>query len=291
MAILVLAPYRDHPRFRHKPLGDAVDRAIAWVRALQCSDGGWAAFDKDNNDSFLTKIPFCDFGEALDPSSVDVTAHVLEAFAEAGIGQDDPAVQRALQYIWDEQEADGSWWGRWGVNYIYGTAAVLPALRKLGVDMRDERVMKAADWIANKQQSSGGWGETCASYMDTGLAGRGRPTASQTAWALMSLLAVGRSQDRRPVEDGLTFLVDHQRDGTWDEPDYTGTGFPGYGVGQHINLDNDGVEDDLNQSTELSRGFMINYHLYRHYFPMMAMGRARGYLHRLGNEPEGGVDA
>ncbi|MBB4211855.1 squalene-hopene/tetraprenyl-beta-curcumene cyclase [Rhodothalassium salexigens DSM 2132] len=285
VAIMVLAPYRDHPRFKDRGIGAAVDRAIAWLRAMQCSNGGWGAFDKDNDDPFLTKIPFCDFGEVLDPPSVDVTAHILEAFAVAGYGTDDPTVQRALKFLWDQQESDGSWWGRWGVNYVYGTGAVLPALARIGVDMRDERVLKAADYLAATQDADGGWGETCASYMDPSLSGKGEATASQTAWGLMGLLAVGRGQDRKAVERGVGYLLDSQQDGSWHEDQYTGTGFPGYGVGKLIDLKKDKLEDDLNQSTELSRGFMINYHMYRHYFPMTALGRAKDYLRRTPNEP------
>ena len=256
-----------------------------WILGLQCRKGGWAAFDKNNDKNILTKIPFCDFGEALDPPSIDVTAHVIEAFAALGYGRSHPAIARALDFMRKEQEPDGSWWGRWGVNYIYGTAAALPALKQIGEDMRAPYILRAADWIVSKQNDDGGWGETCGSYMDPSLAGTGPSTASQTAWGLMSLLAVDRTQDRAAIHRGLNFLTNTQTGGTWHEPEYTGTGFPGYGLGQRINLNKKGLSDDLYQSTELSRGFMINYNLYRHYFPVMALGRARPYLQRRANEP------
>jgi len=285
VAILVLAPYRHDPKWQAKGLDKAIERAVNWIIAMQSKNGGWGAFDKDNDKTILTKIPFCDFGEALDPPSVDVTAHIIEAFAALGYDRTHPAVARGLDFIRKEQEPDGSWWGRWGVNYIYGTAAALPALKQIGEDMRAPYVLRAADWIISRQNEDGGWGETCASYMDPGLAGKGDSTASQTAWALMSLLAVARPEDRKVVEKGLNYLTSKQSDGTWTEHEFTGTGFPGYGLGQRINLKKQGLENDLYQSTELSRGFMINYNLYRHYFPVMAMGRARPYLDRLANEP------
>lgn len=285
VAIIVLAPYRTDPKWKAKGLDKAIDRAVNWVLAMQSKGGGWGAFDKDNDKKILTKIPFCDFGEALDPPSIDVTAHVIEAFAALGYGRTHPAIARALDFMRKEQEPDGSWWGRWGVNYVYGTAAALPALKQIGEDMRAPYILRAADWIVSKQNDDGGWGETCGSYMDPSLAGTGPSTASQTAWGLMSLLAVDRAQDRAAIERGLGFLTKTQTEGTWREPEYTGTGFPGYGLGQRINLNKKGLTDDLYQSTELSRGFMINYNLYRHYFPVMALGRARPYLQRLANEP------
>ncbi len=257
--------------------GERIERAIAlgvqWLIAMQCEGGGWGAFDKDNDKKFLTKIPFCDFGEALDPPSVDVTAHIVEAFGKLGLGKDHPSMVRALEYLRREQEKDGSWFGRWGVNYIYGTGAVLPALEAIGEDMTAPYVTRAADWLLTRQQSSGGWGESCASYMDATMSGRGKATASQTAWALMGLIAVNRPEDRDAIERGLAFLIERQQGGTWAEPEYTGTGFPGYGVGATIKLGDPLLTERLKQGPELSRAFMINYNLYRHYFPLMAMGR------------------
>lgn len=253
----------------------AIDLGVDWLIAMQCRNGGWGAFDKDNDKKFLTKIPFCDFGEALDPPSVDVTAHVVEAFGKLGIGKDHPSVVRALDYLRREQEADGSWFGRWGVNYIYGTGAVLPALAAIGEDMASPHVARACDWLVSRQQPDGGWGESCGSYMDPALSGRGTATASQTAWALMGLIAANRAADRDAIEKGIAFLIERQKQGTWEEPEYTGAGFPGYGVGATIKLGDPLLQERLKQGPELSRAFMINYNLYRHYFPMMAMGRWR----------------
>lgn len=254
----------------------ALELAEEWVRGMQCSNGGWAAFDRDNNSVIVTKIPFCDFGEVLDPPSVDVTAHVVEALAALGRDKNDPAVSRALAYIKSEQEPSGSWFGRWGVNHIYGTAAVLPALAAIGEDMTVSYVRRAAEWLVRHQNSDGGWGESCGSYMEDALRGRGESTASQTAWALLALLAVGGSDYAEVIRRGLDYLLEAQENGSWSEPQYTGTGFPGYGVGERTNLKKAGAS--LGQGSELARGFMINYNLYRHYFPLLAFGRAQQHF-------------
>ena len=237
VALIALAPFRNEPKWRERGIEDAIERGIDWLIGMQSEGGGWGAFDKDNNKEILTKIPFCDFGEALDPPSVDVTAHVVEAFGKLGLPRSHPTIVSALDYLRREQEPDGAWFGRWGVNYIYGTGAVLPALAAIGEDMSQPYIGRACDWIVARQQENGGWGESCASYMDREAAGRGNPTASQTAWALMALLAADRPQDRAAIENGCLFLMRHQADGTWIEPEYTGTGFPGYGVGQTIKLE------------------------------------------------------
>jgi len=272
VALIVLARYRrlvgDTSR-----VDEAIDLAVEWMLAMQCENGGWGAFDRDNDSRFLTKIPFADFGELLDPPSVDVTAHVLEALALLGYRTGDRPVARALAYIMREQEPQGSWFGRWGVNHIYGTAAVLPALEAIGEDMNQPHVRKAAQWLVNHQNEDGGWGESPASYMDDGLRGVGDSTASQTAWALMALVAVGDRTYNNAIRRGVKFLVATQRDGTWEEPQYTGTGFPGYSVGERVDLK--GKTGELRQGIELQRAFMINYSLYRHYFPMIALGRVR----------------
>ncbi len=255
---------------------EAIDKAVRWMIGFQCRNGGWAAFDKDNTSEWVTKIPFCDFGEVLDPPSVDVTAHVLEALGLNGYTAADPVVARALEYVLEEQEDDGSWFGRWGVNHIYGTAAVLPGLEAIGEDMNQAHVRKAADWVASKQNKDGGWGETCASYMDDNLRGVGDSTASQTGWALMALIATGSDDYNDSIRRGVEWLQETQlENGSWDEPYYTGTGFPGYGVGHRIDLQGD---PNTHQGRELARGFMINYNMYRHYFPLMALGRARRHL-------------
>ena len=278
VALIVLArlpePHRSSPRARA-----AIERALQWTLGLQSSNGGWAAFDKDNDKLIITKIPFCDFGEALDPPSADVTAHVLEALGLLGMRREHPALARAHRYLLAEQEEDGSWFGRWGVNHIYGTAAVLPALATIGEDMSAPHVQRAATWVVQHQNPDGGWGETCASYMDESLRGQGPSTASQTAWALMALLAVGAQEHDEAISRGLRYLIDTQReDGTWDEPYYTGTGFPGYGFGARMDFRDEQTKERIAQGTELQRGFMINYNLYRHYFPLMALGRAKAHF-------------
>ena len=259
---------------------EAIDRAVEWTLGMQSKNGGWAAFDKDNAKTFLAKIPFADFGEALDPPSADVTAHILEMMGQLGYGPDNPAVAKALDYLLNEQEADGPWFGRWGVNYIYGTGSVLPALEALGWNMRSEVVRSAVAWLEEHQNPDGGWGETCASYVVPTSRGRGPSTPSQTAWALISLLAAGDAASSA-VARGVEYLTRSQlADGSWEEPYFTGTGFPGYGVGQRL----DGYlspDDPGFQGAELPAGFMINYHMYRNYWPLMALGR---YRHAIGTQ-------
>ena len=223
----------------------AIDRALTWTTGMQSRDGGWAAFDVDNTSRLPTKLPFCDFGEVIDPPSADVTAHVVEALAHQGRAGS-PECRRGIQWLRDAQEADGSWFGRWGVNHLYGTGAVVPALIAAGVPASDPAIRRAVAWLERVQQPGGGWGEDLRSYVDPSWIGRGAPTASQTAWALLALLAAG---ERGPaVTAGVRWLVETQRpDGTWDEPQYTGTGFPW--------------------------DFSINYHLYRLVFPVSALGR------------------
>jgi squalene-hopene/tetraprenyl-beta-curcumene cyclase len=222
----------------------AIDRAVEWVVGMQCSDGGWGAFDVDNTQELCRQLPFCDFGELIDPPSADVTAHVVEMLAK--LGREHDAVERGVQWLLGAQEPDGSWYGRWGANYVYGTGAVVPALVLAGLGPDHPALRRAVAWLEAHQNSDGGWGEDIRSYEDPTQAGRGTSTASQSAWALLALLAIG---DRsRAVERGVEFLISTQRqDGSWDEPWYTGTGFPG--------------------------AFYINYHLYRLVFPISALGR------------------
>jgi len=250
----------------------AIERGIKWLLAMQSRNGGWASFDKDNTRTFLAKIPFADFGELLDPPSVDVTAHIVEMLGRLGYRKEFPPVARALTYIKEEQEADGCWFGRWGVNYVYGTGAVVPALEAIGEDMSQPYVRRAVDWLVEYQNADGGWGESCASYADPSLRGQGPSTASQTAWALMALLAAGQAS-HPATQGGVRYLVESQREeGCWDEPQFTGTGFPGYGVGHRLaRAPKPGEAGYL--GIELPAGFMINYHLYRNYWPLMALGR------------------
>ncbi len=266
-----LAPEEEEQRQR------AIRRGIAWVLAMQSRNGGWAAFDKDNTAQLVAKLPFCDFGEVLDPPSADVTAHVLEMLGRLSYSRDHPAVRRGLTFLKGKQETDGCWFGRWGVNYIYGCGAALPALEALGENMNQSTVRRAVDWLVARQNPDDGWGETCASYRQPELRGRGESTASQTAWALMGLLAAGEGL-HLATQRGVAFLVERQReDGTWDEPFFTGCGFPGYGIGDQPERYPQ-AKDANYQGPELSNGFMIKYHMYRNYFPLMALGRYRAFL-------------
>jgi squalene-hopene/tetraprenyl-beta-curcumene cyclase len=226
------------------PVDDAVNRGLDWMVGMQSSDGGWGAFDADNCRWLVRDLPFCDFGEVIDPPSADVTAHAIETLAE--LGRSNP---RGLEWLLASQEADGSWFGRWGVNYVYGTGAAVPALIAAGIPATDVRIERAVDWLENHQNPDGGWGEDCRSYDDPAWIGRGESTASQTAWALLALHAAGETGDA--VRAGVQFLIDTQRsDGGWDEKQYTGTGFPS--------------------------DFYINYEMYRLVFPIMALARCAG---------------
>ncbi|MEY8037801.1 squalene--hopene cyclase [Saccharopolyspora cebuensis] len=224
----------------------AIRRGTRWLRGMQSRDGGWAAFDADNTRTTLRKLPFCDFGEVIDPPSADVTAHVVEALAVLG-RTEDQAVRRGVRWLLDNQEEGGSWFGRWGANHLYGTGAVVPALVRAGLPTDHPALCRAVRWVEEHQNADGGWGEDLRSYRDPAWIGRGDSTPSQTGWALLALLAVGR-HDTDAVRRGVEFLTASQRpDGGWDEPQFTGTGFPG--------------------------DFYINYHLYRVIFPLTALGR------------------
>ncbi len=230
---------------------DAIDRAVEWVEGMQSEGGGWGAFDADNTRALVRALPFLDFGEVIDEPSADVTAHTLEMLA--AVGRADSETARAgLSWLLGQQEADGSWFGRWGVNHVYGTGAALPALAAMGVAAGEPPICRAVAWLESHQNDDGGWGEDPRSYDDAAWIGRGDSTASQTAWALLGLHAAGeRLSDSAAVERGVAWLIATQRsDGTWDEPQYTGTGFPS--------------------------DYYINYHLYRLTFPIMALSRCAG---------------
>ena len=251
---------------------EAIERGVNWVLALQSDNGGWGAFDKNNNRTYVSRLPFSDFGEVLDPSSVDVTAHILEMLGRLGYPLDFPPARRAYEYIRSEQEDDGSWFGRWGVNHIYGVSAVLTGLAAIGEDMDQPYIRRAAEWLLDHQNEDGGWGESCGSYVDSALRGVGPSTASQTAWAVLALIAAG-DLDCKGIERSLEYLVRTQKaDGTWDEPYFTGTGFPGYRQGEPPKQMPKPGEFGF-QGLDMPGGFMINYHMYRNYWPLMALGR------------------
>ena len=273
LALLVLAKLRKISGELGPRIETAIERGLAWTLAMQCRNGGWAAFDRDNDKAIISTIPFCNFGEALDPPSVDVTAHVIEALGELGWSKDRPEVAKAMAFIEKEQEPEGSWFGRWGCNHVYGTGAVLPALKAIGAEMSAANIRKATDWLIDKQNADGGWGESCESYMDASKIGRGPSTPTQTAWAIMALQAAGGFD--QAIARGFDHLIATQtKDGTWDEAFYTATGFPGYGVGARTELRDPKLAEKLGQGPELSRGFMISFNMYRHYFPMIALARA-----------------
>lgn len=233
-------------------LQTAIERGIKWCLGMQSKNGGWGAFDKDNSKHILNKIPFADLEALIDPPTADLTGRMLELMGTFGYPRDYPAAVRALEFIKRAQEPQGPWWGRWGVNYIYGTWSVLSGLQAMGEDPAQQYIRKAVNWLKTKQNSDGGWGETCESYHDTALAGIGESTPSQTAWALLALMAAGEAGSPS-VERGVKHLIANQKpDGTWDEDQFTGTGFPKY--------------------------FMIKYYIYRNCFPLMALGKYRSIM-------------
>ena len=226
---------------------EAAQRGINWILAMQCKDGGWASFDKDNDRMVFQYVPFADHNAMLDPATVDITGRVLECLAAHGFTLKDKPVRRAIEFIRKQQEPDGSWFGRWGVNYIYGTMCVLRGLEAIGFDPNDAMVQQATEWLRMNQNSDGGWGESIASYDDVNLKGQGASTSSQTAWAVLGLMAGGDIRSES-LARGIAYLLDQQQaDGGWREVPYTGTGFP--------------------------RVFYLKYHAYPWYFPLMALAK------------------
>ena len=232
-------------------LGGAFRRALDWELSFQCRDGGWAAFDKNLTTPWLEDMPFADHNAILDPTCSDLTARTLELLGYIGFNPKTHCVRDAIHYLIETQEADGSWYGRWGVNYIYGTWQVLRGLRAIGYDMTQDWILRGRDWLESCQNDDGGWGETCATYENPAMKGIGKSTASQTAWAIMGICACG-DFDRPSIQRGLRFLLSSQRpDGSWEEPEITGTGFPGV--------------------------FYLKYDMYRQNFPLLALATYVNY--------------
>jgi squalene-hopene/tetraprenyl-beta-curcumene cyclase len=238
----------------------AIRRCVDWVLSMQSKDGGWAAFDRDNDMQFLNYVPFAEFMSPLDPTCPDVTAHIIEMLVEEG--SQPLAMQKAIDYLKNSQEPDGAWYGRWGVNYLYGTGLTLAALGAAGEDPQQETIQRAINWLISVQNPDGGWGESCKTYEDPRQRGSGSSTASQTAWAITGLLGAGQLHAPETLK-GIEYLLQTQKpDGSWDEAETTGTGFP--------------------------RVFYLRYDLYRNYFPLLALARYRNgsrYLDRSARNP------
>jgi squalene-hopene/tetraprenyl-beta-curcumene cyclase len=232
-----------HPNDRYQH--DSVERAIEWIFTMQCKNGGWASFDKDNTKMVFQYIPFADHNAMLDPPTVDITGRILEMLTLFGYTREDKRVQKAIEFVFKEQEPDGSWFGRWGCNYIYGTFLVLRGLEAMGVDHNEPQVLQGAEWLRMVQNPDGGWGESLMSYHDPNTRGVGESTASQTAWACLGLMAAGDTRSGS-LDRGIAYLLKTQKnDGSWWEKCYTGTGFP--------------------------KVFYLKYHMYAEYFPLMAL--------------------
>ncbi|HEX3719400.1 MAG TPA: squalene--hopene cyclase [Verrucomicrobiae bacterium] len=249
---MVLLALRKVPTDNPPRRDAAFRRGLNWMMTFQCKDGGWASFDKDCTKSILEKVPFADHNAMLDPECADITARILELLGYENFSIDHPQVAKALEFIREHQEEDGSWYGRWGVNYIYGTWQVLRGLRALGIDMRQPWILKARDWLESVQCEDGGWGERCNTYDDPVFKGLGNSTASQTAWALMGLCAFD-DPTRPSIQNGVEYLIRTQnQDGSWSESEATGTGFP--------------------------RVFYLKYDMYRNSWPLLALATYNNLL-------------
>ena len=249
---MVLMALRLIPTDDPKARDQAFQRGLKWMLTFQCKDGGWAAFDKDCTRNILTKVPFADHNAMLDPECADITARILELLGYEGYGLENPQVARALEYIRAEQEEDGSWYGRWGVNYIYGTWQVLRGLQALRLDMHQPWLLAARAWLESVQHEDGGWGERCDTYDDPVFKGQGPSTASQTAWAVMGLCAFG-DPHRPSLVHGVEYLIRAQNpDGSWSEQETTGTGFP--------------------------KVFYLKYDIYRNSWPLLALATCQKLL-------------
>ncbi len=242
---------------------EVCQRAIRWIFAMQCRNGGWGSFDKDNTKMVFENVPFADHNAMLDPPTVDITGRILEMLATYGYTQKDRQVQKAIKFIYSRQEPDGSWFGRWGVNYLYGTFLVLRGLEAIGIWNHEPQVQQAAEWVRSVQNADGGWGESCASYDNPVLRGVGPSTPSQTAWAILALLAAGDTRSDS-LAKGTRWLIDRQRaDGSWDETMGTGA-----------------ARQSVITGTGFPRVFYLAYHLYRNYFPLLALSNYKRALER-----------
>ncbi len=249
---MVLLALRNIPTQHPQKRDECFQRGLNWMMTFQCKDGGWASFDRDCTKNILEKVPFADHNAMLDPECADITARILELLAYEGWKTDHPQVKKAFDYIRSHQEPDGSWYGRWGVNYIYGTWQVLRGLRALNIDMNQPWLLKARDWLESVQHEDGGWGERCNTYDDPVFKGQGPSTASQTAWAVMGLCAFD-DPNRASLQRGVEYLIRTQNpDGSWTEHETTGTGFP--------------------------KVFYLKYDIYRNSWPLLAMATYRKIL-------------
>ena len=258
---MVLLALRKVPTDDRQRRDECFQRGLAWMMTFQCKDGGWAAFDKDCTKGVLEKVPFADHNAMLDPECADITARILELLGYESWSVEHPQVQKALRFLREHQEEDGSWYGRWGVNYIYGTWQVLRGLRALNLDMSQEWLMKACEWLESVQHEDGGWGERCNTYDDPVFKGQGPSTASQTAWAVMGLCAFD-DPDRPSLLRGIEYLIRTQNpDGSWSEDEATGTGFP--------------------------KVFYLKYDMYRNSWPLLALATFRQLLARTAARSNG----
>jgi squalene-hopene/tetraprenyl-beta-curcumene cyclase len=251
---MVLLALRKVPTDDRQKRDECLQRGLKWMLTFQCKDGGWAAFDKDCTKGVLEKVPFADHNAMLDPECADITARILELLGYEGYSVEHPQVHKALRFVRECQEEDGSWYGRWGVNYIYGTWQVLRGLRALNIDMFQPWLLKARDWLESVQHEDGGWGERCNTYDDPVFKGQGPSTASQTAWAVMGLCAFD-DPHRPSIQRGIEYLIRAQNtDGSWTEHETTGTGFP--------------------------KVFYLKYDMYRNSWPLLAMATFRNLVER-----------
>lgn len=244
MVLMALAKTGDVPG-----KNEACERALKWLRGMQGRDGGWASFDVNNNRRMFNHIPFADHNAMLDPSTSDITARILEMMSFFGRSQKDRFCRKAIGFLRREQDPDGSWYGRWGVNYVYGTWQAIRGLSRIGIDEHHPLIRRGAEWLLGVRNRDGGWGESCISYWDPARKGRGKSAPSQTAWAIMGLMSADLAGSEA-VKAGVDYLIRTQtQDGTWSEDQFTGTGFP--------------------------KVFLLKYHSYKHSFPTMALGMYR----------------